>query len=74
MRISLKGIVPDQIKIECCAQGGVRFENVGSEYETLIDIQPTGEVLINGVEETAPELIGLALLQWSQSFSRVMNK
>ena len=74
MRISLKGIIPEEIKINCCKEAGISFENLGGKYETLIEIKSTGALLINGVEEKAPELVGLALIQWANSFSRVMNK
>ena len=74
MKIHLKGLLPEQIILQCSKEAGLVFENFGGKYENMIQIKANGSVLINGVEEIAPELVGLAIMQWSQSFSRVINK
>lgn len=74
MKIELNGIVPEAVQITCTEEAGVSFEACNGRFGTLLEIRPTGTVLVNGCEDVAPELVGLALLQWAQSFSRVMNK
>ena len=74
MKIELKGIVPEAVKITCCKDAGVSFETEEGKHGNLIHIRSNGKVAVNGNEDVTPELVGLALLQWAQTFSRVMNK
>lgn len=68
MRVELKSIDGSQVEIQSCKHYGLALK---ADEKNLITISVEGEVLVNG-ESVEPELIGLALIQWAQKYSKVI--
>lgn len=66
--------MPEQVVVTCYKEAGVSFESQAGPHGSLIEIKSTGAIAVNGSEDVTPELVGLALLLWAQTFSRVMTK
>lgn len=73
MKMILKGIIPEEIRIQCAKECGFVFQSFhNGEVTNLIEITASS-IKLNGEKDPAPELLGLALIQWRNSVEQVMK-
>lgn len=74
MTLELKGTTKDKIRFSCCKDAGVTFIHEGIESGKMINISHKGEVSVNGSTNVTAEIVGLALIQWANTYAKMIDK